>query len=204
MLLPGALFARAMAPQLWHNSKKTPWHWLYLFIGVLWLEYAGGIAAYWFLFELNPQDFPKVLINPMFNLVWIGAVVLGDVFLFQSSVDSAPSQSLEVIEFVSDRRHIRLERSQLAYIESRSSYTVVHTSNGTDLPVQRRIGQWESLLPELVRVHRSFLVNGDYVRSYSTKEVGLLLTSDWVYLPISRTYKDAVALFIAQKKPSLS
>ncbi len=61
MLMPGAFLARGLAPVLWRSYTKKFHYWLYLLIGVMWLEYMGAIAAYWFLFELDPENFPAVL-----------------------------------------------------------------------------------------------------------------------------------------------
>ena len=187
MLLPGALLARALAPTWSGHFPKKLHYWLYLIIGVLWLEYLGAIAAYWLLFELDPEHFPKVLINPIFSLFWISALVLAEQVL---TAQFFPKQDQEpLLSFVSNRKEYTLPEVELAFIESRDRITIVHGVNGLQWTTTRSIKQWESEITGWIRIHRSFLINPRHIEHHNASEVGLRLQNTLEVLPISRSYK---------------
>lgn len=187
MLLPGALLARAIAPRWSGHFPKKLHYWLYLIIGVLWLEYLGAIAAYWLLFELDPEHFPKVLINPIFSLFWISALVLAEQVL---TAQFFPKQDQEpLLSFVSNRKEYTLPEVELAFIESRDRITIVHSVNGLQWTTTRSIKQWESEITGWIRIHRSFLINPQHIEHHNASEVGLRLQNTLEVLPISRSYK---------------
>ena len=187
MLLPGALLARALAPRWSGHFPKKLHYWLYLIIGVLWLEYLGAIAAYWLLFELDPEHFPKVLINPIFSLFWISALVLAEQVL---TAQFFPKQDQEpLLSFVSNRKDYSLAVAELAFIESRDRITIVHGVNGLQWTTTRSIKQWESEITGWIRIHRSFLINPQHIEHHNASKVGLRLQNNLEVLPISRSYK---------------
>ena len=187
MLLPGALLARTVATRWSGNFPKKLHYWLYLIIGVLWLEYLGAIAAYWLLFELDPEHFPKVLINPIFSLFWISALVLAEqVMTAKFFTKQDPNTPLS---FVSNRKEYTLPLAELAMIESRDRITIVHGVNGLQWTTTRSIKHWESEITGWIRIHRSFLINPLHIEYHKSAEVGLRLQNKLEVLPISRSYK---------------
>ena len=189
MLLPGAFLARGVAPVLWRSYKKKFHYWLYLLIGVMWLEYMGAIAAYWFLFELDPENFPAVLINPAFSLFWITSLILGEFFISEKLWPASP-EKISYLSFISNRKEARLQESKVLYIESRDRFTVLHTTSNQEMPTQQKISQWEEELPHWIRTHRSFLVNLSHIQTISA--TSLTLVDDArreIEIPISRSYK---------------
>ena len=193
MLMPGALFARGLAPLIWEQYPKRIHYWIYLFIGTMWLEYIGAIAAYWLLFELDPNSFPDVLINPAFSLLWIGALILAEFTLskalwpnFRTAAEAA------MLSFTSNRKEVRIAQSKCVFIESRDRFTLVHTTDGLSYETQQKISQWEEQLDTWVRVHRSFLVNPAHIRSHNAKAVEMAWEGQTRNVPVSRTYKERV------------
>ena len=192
MLMPGALLARGLAPLIWEQYSKRIHYWIYLFIGTMWLEYIGAIAAYWLLFELDPNSFPEVLINPAFSLLWIGALILAEFALHKTLWPSPAAAEEPMLTFTSNRKEVRLELIQCLFIESRDRFTIVHTTDGQSYESLQKISQWENDLSSWIRIHRSFLINPKHIRSHNSKEVEISWNGQHRVLPISRTYKDRV------------
>jgi len=189
MLMPGAFLARGLAPVLWRSYKKKFHYWLYLLIGVMWLEYMGAIAAYWFLFELEPENFPAVLINPAFSLFWITSLILGE-FYISEKLWPERSDEIAYLTFISNRKEVRLQESRVLYIESRDRFTVLHTTTNREMPTQQKISQWEADLPQWIRTHRSFLVNASHVQTIAATSLTLVgEEGKEIEIPISRSYK---------------
>ena len=189
MLLPGALFARATAPWAMRGKVKKAYYWIYVAIGTMWLEYAGAIVAYWYLFELDPDQFPKVLINPLFSVFWMAALILGEIqlahiFGLQPKADEAQS-----ITFTSNRKTITLAHSDIIYIESLDRITQVHTVEGTALPCSQSISSWEENL-NWPRIHRSFLINPAHVHSFNQSTISIGPADHRQELRVGRAYKD--------------
>ena len=47
------------------------------------------------------------------------------------------------VEFISDRRRVRLETERISYLESNDSEVWIHTSTGESLRTKTKISQWE-------------------------------------------------------------
>ena len=189
MLMPGAFLARGLAPVLWQSYKKRVHYWIYLLIGVMWLEYMGAIAAYWFLFELDPGNFPAVLINPAFSLFWITSLILGEFFISEKLWPASP-EKISYLSFISNRKQARLQESKVLYIESRDRFTVLYTTSNQEMPTQQKISQWEEELPHWIRTHRSFLVNLSHIQTISATSLTLMDDARReIEIPISRSYK---------------
>ena len=205
MLLPGALFGKWIADYLFRKYPKRVHYWIYGLIGVLYLEYVGAFAAYWLIFQWQPMAFPKVLINPVFSLFWIAALVLGEHALWNGAVSKlyppeqedspqveTPSDTTasQMVELVSNRKRSTWQENDLLYIESLDSFTQVHTCDGQTLPTNKRISHWEQELPSWVRIHRSYLVNPSHAKAMGRAEVGIFSRDEERFLPIGRSYKE--------------
>ena len=192
-LLPGAIFARLIVRQLL-SKRAMPWsHLAYLLIIVLWMEFMGGVLGYWLIFELNPQDFPSVLVNPLFSVLWITAfVLLEDPMLRHLGwvvVEQPPS-----IKFISNRKQVSMKVSDVVYIESCDTHVNIHDAFGNSYQTKQRIGIWQEQLPAMVRIHRSFLINTDMIQGKHGQEVILAIQSQHVTLPVSRSYRHSLNL----------
>jgi hypothetical protein len=86
-----------------------------------------------------------------------------------------------------DRSNHQIKLDDLIYLESLSDYVKIYF-NEESLMTRETISSFEESLPEtFVRIHRSYIVNLDYVTEFSSKSVTIGSTE----LPISRTYKEA-------------
>lgn len=89
----------------------------------------------------------------------------------------------------SDRKMIRINFSDIIFIESLSDYVKIHLQDKTIL-TRETTGNIESRLPpkDFIRVHRSFIVSVRYINSYTSE----CIETGGREIPISRSYKDEV------------
>lgn len=205
MLIPGALFGKWATRNIRANYPARVHYWIYALIGVLYLEYVGAFAAYWLIFQWQPLAFPKVLINPVFSLFWIAALLLGEHVLWfnlnarwtpedqenePTKVPGPANVVAEKIDIVTNRKRSTWSNADLLYIESLDAFTQVHSYDGRIMPTNKRISQWEKELPHWVRTHRSYLVNPMYARAEGRNEVALYGKDEALFLPLGRSFKD--------------
>ena len=88
-----------------------------------------------------------------------------------------------------DKRQVKVYLDDILYIESLKEYVKIHTTQQS-LVTKIQIGEFESLLPlpNLIRVHKSFIINLDKVTAYSANAIEI---GDHE-IPIGRTYKELI------------
>ena len=88
-----------------------------------------------------------------------------------------------------DKRQVKVYLEDILYIESLKEYVKIHTTQ-QNLVTKIQIGEFESLLPlpNLIRVHKSFMINLDKVTAYSANAIEI---GDHE-IPIGRTYKELI------------
>lgn len=88
-----------------------------------------------------------------------------------------------------DKRQVKVFLDDILYIESLKEYVKIHTSENY-LLTKLQIGEFESLLvsSNLLRVHKSFIINLDKVTAYSAN----LIEIGKHQIPIGRTYKEFI------------
>lgn len=93
------------------------------------------------------------------------------------------------ITFVSDRRNITLDSSTIRFIESNDTEVYIHTSGDESYRTHTRISHWKALLDRrFVRVHRSYIVNINQIKSYDSQRITIADRT----IEISRKYRDDV------------
>ena len=114
----------------------------------------------------------------------------------KQSVETLPegeqSAERECISIRADHKTILVRYSNIVYLESAGEYIRLHLADGSKLVTLFRLKNMESELPSdrFVRVHRSFIVNIEYVTSYTKGRV--FLKGD-EYAPIGENYKESFA-----------
>ncbi|MBC7417635.1 MAG: response regulator transcription factor [Pedobacter sp.] len=78
--------------------------------------------------------------------------------------------------------------ADIVYIEADSNYSVVHLNNEDKITVSKVLREFEELLPsaQFLRVHKSTLVNLDYLVEYNNKNGLQILLTNGVSLIVSR------------------
>ena len=91
-------------------------------------------------------------------------------------------------EILSNRKAAKIPYDDIVYIESFTDYIQVHITTG-QVVSKEKISLLASRLPAMfLRIHRSFIINKNRVKSYSYTEVMV----DKVLLNIGRTYRKEV------------
>lgn len=92
----------------------------------------------------------------------------------------------KVITFKMGYSYIQLKSSQIMYIESLGHYLIVHTQSGTYQVRQKLSSIQKELSQSFQQIHKSFIVNQDYVLQKSAREI---ILKDQTILPIGRSYR---------------
>ena len=84
--------------------------------------------------------------------------------------------------------------SDIIYCQSDDNYCMIKTIHGESKLVSKTLKDIEAQLDDkqFLRIHQSYLINLDYVKSYSRSDGGRITLSDGKTLPVSRLKKDRV------------
>jgi two-component system LytT family response regulator len=93
----------------------------------------------------------------------------------------------------------------IVYVEALKGYSKIffkHDGQTKVLTMSKSISEYEDLLPQalFLRIHRSFLVNYEYVKMVLSEQQILVLTVDNLQLPISRRRYSEVFSFLKGKR----
>lgn len=82
--------------------------------------------------------------------------------------------------------------AEIAYCKSESNYTNFHFLNGKNILVSKTLKEFESILLEnnFFRIHRSYIINLDYIAKYNKGKGGEVVMKDGAILEVSREKKD--------------
>ncbi|MDG2450796.1 MAG: LytTR family DNA-binding domain-containing protein [Saprospiraceae bacterium] len=175
---------------------------LYTIIISLYLQYLIIFGAlYIFSLYNNERIIIETLNIGQLNLS-LYLLIIANAFLHLYDIFQADKVELNQLKIKlntrdSDHITIRYKRTNypvqldsILFIESLSDYIQITLKNDR-LITKERISKFKNKLPSnFIRIHRSFIINGDYVKSYN-KEI---ISIDDFDLPISRSYrKDVIA-----------
>jgi len=94
----------------------------------------------------------------------------------------------------SKRQNHQIRLQDISHIESLSDYLSIYFVNAKPITTKETISSFQEMLPSnFLRIHRSFIINLNYVTHFSSTKVNL----NDVELPISRSYKE-MALNVLQ------
>lgn len=91
--------------------------------------------------------------------------------------------------------------SDLMYLQADSNYTILHLSGLNKIVSTRALGEYEKILdpPHFFRIHKSTIINMNYLQGYSSYEGNFAELNDGTKLSISRRklieFREAVKLF---------
>ena len=112
--------------------------------------------------------------------------------------DIAPTS--DSISIKADYKVSIVRYADIIYIESVGEYIRLHLANSAPITTLFRLKNMESALPSdtFMRVHRSYIVNLNYVKSYGRGRI--YLTND-EYVPLSINHKETFREYIESKRP---
>ncbi len=96
--------------------------------------------------------------------------------------------------FVKDgKKWIPVRYDDILYIQSDSNYVIIHL-DGQSIMTLLKLSDLENTLPEeFIRVHRSYIVNTNYVEYFTTEEISI----NKQIIPVSQAYKTKVKSIIS-------
>ena len=128
----------------------------------------GG--AFWEIVSFQGILRAALLVNATILVVTAAKVVVLYLDLKDRQAEEKPEERL--IEIKSDRRFFRLKPSEIAYIEGLGNYIVYHTQEGEKLIRYASMKEALAELPDhFSRIHKSYIVNKDCVKSYNSENV---------------------------------
>lgn len=85
-----------------------------------------------------------------------------------------------------------IDLNEILYAEAENSYTILHLSGKRKIVSTRTLLEYENLLADtnFLRIHRSFLINPDYITSYQKGDGGIVTMSNGIEIEVSRRKKD--------------
>jgi two-component system, LytTR family, response regulator len=97
--------------------------------------------------------------------------------------DKIPVPSLRGLQFV--------EVSEILYLSSEGSYTLIYFQNAEHLVSSKSLGDYEQLLLDLhfFRIHHSTIINVSHIREYLKGEGGSVILSNGTELDVSKRRK---------------
>ena len=189
------VFAKFFLAQIKKDgSSKSVMNILYVFGGIAIMEFLLIVCGHRLLEYIEEQNplylgigVADILVNPIFVAVIIFLILTGEHFVLQS-YKGEPEVS--IVSFTSDRHKVILSRGDIVYIESNDSEVWIYATEGRRFSNKTGITQWGNVLGEdFIRVHRSYIVNKNFVASVSMESLTL---SEGITIPVSRKYRDSV------------
>lgn len=141
---------------------------------------------------------PEIVINPIlifliFMLYYLPYRLIVGRFFTKSDSE----QEERRIEFISNRKRITISVKDIIFIESCDTEVYLHTSRGESHRSRTNISTWQrELNSKFIRIHRSHLINSDYIESVSKEELTLI---GGAKLSISRSYQQSVADYMLNR-----
>jgi len=172
----------------------------YTLVVSLYLESIVIMFSYIYLGNFNFQSLgPYASDTLLFAVVLYLLVFLGSLLLMARQIkenkqvihqllEEKEKRKKSFLEIMSDRKIAKIPYEDIIYIESMSDYIKINTISG-QMVSKEKISKLYSRLPDMfLRIHRSFIVNKDRIRSFSSGEVVV----ENVPLNIGRSYKKQV------------
>lgn len=144
-------------------------------------------------FQVDAIDY---ILKPISYAVFLKAANKAKTWFELNQKPSGTIQTTADCIFVkSEYKLIRIQLSEIKYIESSNEYIQIHLINDEPITSLIRLKIIEEQLPKdkFLRVHRSFIVNLDKVKVIERNRI---VFDHNVYIPVGDQYKDSFQAFI--------
>ena len=190
LFLPALLCLRLMLPQVrftnrWEGVRDM----VFILAGAIILTILLLLIANISTLAYSTNLIPDIRVNPIFISLLLLAVARPQIWL-ETRLSQQAKQTPQEIDFISDRRHVKVMMDDITYVESNDSEVWIHTLSGESYRTKTTITQWSSILDNgnFIRIHRAYIVN----RLYITESDSTTIRIADHELPISRKYRDGV------------
>lgn len=98
-----------------------------------------------------------------------------------------------------------IETNDILYCQSQNNYTFLFLANKRKLVLSKTLKEFEKLLEKyfFIRIHKSYLINPNYIKKYYRNDGGYLVMQDEKTIPVSKSKKELITnLFDAITKSS--
>ncbi len=207
MLLPIVLgtsyfFNYVLVPKYYLKKRYAKFAFYTFCMAVIsvYLEMIVLVISYVYLVNLSYQNLSPnatqivLLAVILYLLVFIGSFLLmmkqitENRQVIQHLIDEKEKMKKSFLEIMSNRKIAKIPYDDIVYIESLSDYIKVLTVKD-EIVSKEKISNLASRLPDIfLRIHRSFIINTERLKSISYDEVMV----DDVPLTIGRSYRKAV------------
>lgn len=141
---------------------------------------------------LKPFGFPRFL--AAVNKLAVGNTAV----TAQTKQSSIPILNSRPFHFFNEnKRQVKVYNDEIQYVESLKEYVKIVLKNGKSVVTRFQIGELEAHLndPNLLRIHRSYLVAKDKIEAFTASEIEVGGTT----LPIGRSYQAEVEAALLSK-----
>ena len=160
------------------------------------------IARYYYLFvvvanEPNPNTFGYMLTTTFFPaLATILPIILIGRFAFGKYYEKRLEDQKIEIKGEGNYEGLRLQLNEVISIQSSDNYIEVFYLSGQNLKktlIRNKLSVIDDEFPELLRAHRSYLINPFHFQQWKTENGKLsMLLNHQIEVPISKTYQKAI------------
>ncbi len=171
---------------------------IYTIVASLYLEMLVILLSFIIIANYNIDELPPIMANIFVLAITIYLIVMMKAFVivyrkfkkqeFSKKRLLEEKEALEekFITIKSNRINRQISLMEITFLESMGDYVNIHV-DGESVTTKETITHFEDTLPDnFMRIHRSFMVNRNFVTAFSYKHV----TVNGRELPVSRTYKD--------------
>ena len=87
-----------------------------------------------------------------------------------------------------------IETNDILYCQSQNNYTLLFTVDNRKLVLSKTLKEFEKLLDKyfFIRIHKSYLINPNYMQKYYRNDGGYLVMQDGKSIPVSKSKKDLI------------
>ncbi len=91
-----------------------------------------------------------------------------------------------------------IDYKDIVWLEASDNYTNLYLNTGKKIVASKTLKEFEAILPTNVffRIHRSSLINIDFIKEYSNAEGGTIIMSDGTNIQVSKARSQEFADFI--------
>ena len=117
--------------------------------------------------------------------------------LFKNRVSGEASDS-DKIALPTQTGYEIINIQKIIRCQSENNYTTFFCENGVRILICRTLKQVEEILPDtqFFRVHQSHIINSKFIRSVTKRDGGILIMEDDSEIPVSRSKRTQIDLFI--------
>lgn len=188
---------------VWQDTFWYAWHFVTVAIGMMLYRVflCHGVLIWPPVTEVLTMLYRTFMIGfiPMILMV-LGRKLYRQRTLIQNLDSKIPVQGKVLLSGENGKEQLLLESSDLLFISSSDNYVEIHyqqKDRSKRMILRSTLTRMEALLetyPQIVRCHRSYIVNLDQITFFETKGKGLQLSlkANYESLPVSSKYKTAI------------